>query len=184
MTTHQDWRKLLMDTSLANSYYWLLGDHMLPRIPEVESIIVSGLLIRSVSLLDDALEEYITAREIVVPQKNPKLFDRLRALKTAQLLVNYSDIDAWRKRRNDVGHEVTETYTWGELDSCHSAIYRELHHLNILQEFPTFKVTKTIQRVSPSSPDISLEQEIWIKVSENDVVAYEIGSRRYSRANH
>lgn len=175
MAIDLDWRNLLIDTALAKSYYWLLGEHRSPRVPVVESITVSGLLIRSVSILDDAVEGYIDAQNIVVPDRNPKLFHRLRALNAEQLLVNFSDIDAWRQRRNDVGHQVTDTYSWDELQSCYEAIYRELHHLNLIHEFPKFEVTKTVERVSPSSPDVKLEQQIRIKVSENGVVAHEIG---------
>ncbi len=177
MAIDLDWRNLLIDTAIAKSYYWLLGQHMSPRIPAVESITVSGLLIRSVSLLDDALDSYIVAQNIVVPERNPKLFHRLRALNSAQLLVNFSDIDAWRQRRNDVGHNVTDTYSWEELQLCFEAIYRELDHLNVIHEFPKFEVTKTIERVSPTSPNVMLEQLISVKVLENGVVAHEFGWR-------
>ena len=177
MATDLDWRNLLIETAIAKNYYWLASNHRAPRIPVVESITISGLLIRSVSILDDAVEEYITSENIVVPNRNPKLFHRLQALNTAQLLVNYSDIDAWRQRRNDVGHKVTDTYSWEELQLCYEAIYRELHHLNLMHEFPNFEVTKTIDRVSPSSPNVNLEQLISVKVTENGVVAHEFSWR-------
>ena len=181
MATDRDWRNLLIDTALAKNYYWLLGEHRSPRLPAVESIVVSGLLIRSVSLLDDAVEQYIAAQNILVPDRSPKLFHRLRALHTAQLLLDFADIDAWRERRNDVGHEVTDTYSWEELHSCHSAICRELQHLNIVHEFPVLEVNKTVEVVSPSSPEVALEQQIRVVVSENGVVAHEISWHLQSR---
>ena len=173
MSTREDWISLLVDTELAKSYYWLLGEHTTLRIPSVESVLVSGLLIRSMSLLDEVIDNYIQTHKI--PAKlNRTLFDRLCALHEAQLLVNYDDINAWRLRRNVVGHEITEVFSWEELKACHVAIFRELSHLKILYEFPQFEVKKTIKRVSPSSPDILVEQNVCINVSANGLTAREI----------
>jgi len=126
------------------------------------------------SLLDEAVEGYIVERRILVSEQNPKLFNRLCALRDAGLLVNYGDIDSWRVRRNDVGHKVADTYRWEELDACHAAIYRELSRLTILSEFPRFEVTKTIERAPPSSPNAFLEQNIRVSVAADGVVAHEL----------
>jgi hypothetical protein len=174
MNPAAEWTNLLIDSALARSYRRLVGEHIALRLPEVESITVSGLLIRSMSLLDEAVEGYIAERGILVAERSPKLFHRLRALREAGLLVNYDDIDSWRVRRNDVGHKVADTYRWEELDACHVAIYRELSHLSILSAFPRFEVTKTTERVPPSSPNVSLEQNIRVSVAADGVVAHEL----------
>ena len=174
MNLTAEWTNLLIDSALARNYRWLIGEHVALRLHEVESITVSGLLIRSVSLLDETVEDYIADRGILLTERNPKLFHRLRALRDAGLLVDYDDIDSWRARRNDVGHKVADTYSWEELDACQAAIYRELSHLHILSEFPRFEVTKTIERVPPSSPNVFLEQNIRVTVTENGIVAHEL----------
>lgn len=174
MNPAAEWINLLIDSALARNYRWLAGTHVALRLPEVESITVSGLLIRSMSLLDETVDGYIAERGISVAERSPKLFHRLRALRDAGLLVDYDDIDSWRARRNDVGHKVADTYRWEELDACQAAIYRELTHLNMLSEFPRFEVTKTIECVPPSSPNVSLEQSIRVTVAANGVVAHEL----------
>lgn len=175
MTLETDWKALLIDAAIAKQYHWITGDRESLRIPAVESVLVSGLLIRSVSLLDSAVEEYIAYEGIQLPERNQKLHHRLLALEREGLLLDYSSIDAWRLRRNEVGHEVSETYTWDELEVCLSAIYRELHHIGLLQSFPSFEVNKTIQRVPPSSPGISIEQEVRVEIKEGSNVVHTIG---------
>lgn len=174
MALTTDWKNLLIDAAIAKQYHWITGDGPSLCIPPVESVLVSGLLIRSVSLLDDAIEEYITSEGIQLPERNPKLHHRLLALEREGRLLVYDDIDTWRRRRNDVGHEVSETYTWEELLTCLSAIYRELHHIGLLKSFPSFEITKTVQRVPPSSPGVTIEQEVRVEVKEGSNVVHTI----------
>ena len=116
MNPARQWNNLLIDSALARNYYWLVGYYVSLQLPEFESITVSGLLIRSMSLLDEAVQDYIAEHGILMATLNPKLFHRLRALRDAGLLVDYDDIDFWRVRRNVVGHKVADMYRWEELD--------------------------------------------------------------------
>lgn len=168
MTLTTDWKNLLIDAEIARNYHWIMGDHRLLSIPLVDSIIVSGLLIRAISLLDDALDNFISDERIPVPDKNPRLYHRLRTLDLEKRLSDFEDIDHWRQRRNDVGHEVSETYTWDELERCLSAIFRELNHIELLTVFHRFEVRKTIQRVPQSNHRLS--QQVLLEVIEGDEI--------------
>ena len=181
MDTQTDWKILLIDSAIAKNQHWIQNGQRGLRIKEVDSILVSGLLIRAVSIIDEAIEDYINANGIAVQSKNPKLFHRLKALENKGMLVNYKDIDSWRSRRNDVGHEVAETYTWEEFDKCLSSIFRELSHLAILQSFPKLEVKMTKQRVDPTEPNVHLEQRVNVVVYEGEQVFHEFGWRIQSK---
>jgi len=175
MNIKQEWENLLIDKAIAENYHWICGSHQILKISKVDSIIVSGLLIRAISILDYSLELYINNNNIELPNRNPKLFDRLKVLNDKNVLVNYNDIDAWRIRRNDVGHRVNEEYKWDELTQCLFSIFRELNQLNILNEFPELAAKKTIQRVPPSKDGIKIEQDIIVSVHDSSKTYYQFG---------
>jgi hypothetical protein len=181
MNTKTDWQNLLIDAAIAKNQNWIQNEHRGLRIQEVDSILASGLLIRAVSILDEAIENYINENGISVQSRNPKLYDRLKALKLEGLLVDYEDIDSWRRRRNDVGHEIAETYTWEEVDKCFSSIFRELNSLSILESYPQLNVKMTKKRVDPSEPNVLIEQQVNVVVHEGDQVFYEFGWRIQSK---
>lgn len=175
MDIKKEWENLLIDNSIAENHNWICGDHKNLKISEVESVIVSGLLIRAISLLDCALEIYIDKNNIEIQNRNPKLFDRLKALNNANILVDYDDIDFWRRRRNDVGHKVNEVYNWNELKGCLISIFRELKNIDILDAYPEMKTEKTIQRVTPTIEGIKIEQNIIVKICDAEKVYYQFG---------
>lgn len=175
MDIKQEWENLLIDSAIAENHHWISGDHHSLKIPEVESIVVSGLLIRAISLLDYSIEVYIDDNNIELLNRNPKLFHRLNALNNDNLLVNYEDIDSWRERRNDVGHRVNEKYEWNELKQCLLSIFRELSHLGILDKYPELSVKKTSQRVTPSKEGIQIEIDITVVVKDANKTYYQFG---------
>ena len=177
MTIIQEWENLLVDTSIAENHNLICGDPRTLKVDEVESIIVSGLLIRAISILDYALELFIDNNNISISHKNPKLFHRLEALKDANLLVDHADIEIWRKRRNDVGHRINEKYKWSELKQCLTSIFRELNSLNILNDYPQLKAEKVVQRVTPSEGSVKIEQAVTVTISDSQKIYSQFGWR-------
>lgn len=180
VTIQVQWNNLLIDVVIAKNQQWIQNGRQGVAIDKIDSILVSGLLIRAVSILDESLIVYINTNKVLIPGKKPKLYHRLLALDKAGLLQDYSDIDRWRNRRNDVGHKISDIYTWGELDECLHSIYRELSHLCIITHFPVLAVKKTTQRVRPTKSGVSIEQEVTIIIhDENDVdnIYYQFGWR-------
>ncbi len=177
MDTQVEWTNLLIDVAIAKNYMAIISDSPLNNIKEVDSVIVSGLLIRAVSILDLSVDKYITNRNLKFDPKvkNPRLFDRLVLLDSKGLLLDYKDIDKWRDRRNAVGHEINEHYSWTELDLCTKSIFRELKNLVMLQKHPTLTIKKTRQRVAPTIQGITIEQDIIVAVHEGQTIYYEFG---------
>lgn len=133
-------------------------------IKKVDSILAGAMILRAVSLLDEALENFIEGHDISVKAKNPKLYHRLEALNDDSRLLNYDDVDSWRDRRNDVGHQINEVYEWAEVDACLASIYRELKHLEVLSEFPELHARKTTERMAASTSGGLLERQISVEI--------------------
>jgi hypothetical protein len=170
-----NWINLLVDVCIGRNQSWLQNDHRGVRLAEVESILAGGLILRAITILDDAVSEYIDKNSVDVPERNPKLYHRLKALNGSSLLLDYEGVDQWRKKRNSVGHELGHAFTWEEVDACLNAIYKELNNLNILSCFPTMEAKKTIQRVDPTQPGVKIEQDVIIEISDINVVYYSFG---------
>lgn len=175
MDINNYWINLLIDIELSRNHHFVNNFKGGITIPEIESIIVSGLLIRAISLLDEAIDSYININNIEVKTKNPKLFHRLKALHSSGLLKDYDEIDSWRSRRNDVGHKVEDIYTWEELDQCCMSIFRELKNLSILNNYPQLEFHGKKENVKPSDPSVILEKEVKIMIDSEEGTLYEIG---------
>ncbi|MES9964217.1 MAG: hypothetical protein ABW116_11800 [Candidatus Sedimenticola sp. 20ELBAFRAG] len=178
MDTKNDWISILVDAALSKARTIVEGDiGQGRRFPPIDSIIAGGIIIRGISLLDDALEEYIENNNINIPVRRPKLYDRLLKLNKLGKLDNYSDIDSWRNRRNDVGHEVNTTFTWDEADQCVASIFRELNNIGILDNYPQLNVKKVNQRIPPDQTEHNIEIKVTVTVHEGDTVYREYESR-------
>ena len=174
MTLNEQWLNFLIDVTIAKSQHLILNSNLINSLPEVNSVIVSGLLIRGISILDESLIEYISANNIQVPN-NQRLFHRLQTLNNQGSLVDYSDIDAWRKRRNDVGHKIGEIYTWDELEKCLQSIFREVSNLGIITDFPNLLFKKTVERIQPNDPQVKIEQKVIVQIHDETKIYYEFG---------
>ena len=180
MTLQDQWLNLLIDRAIAENQHWIQSDHRALAVDEANSILAAGLIIRAVSILDEGLAEYISTNSLSTPSKTRTLNDRLQALNKAGLLLAYKDIDSWRKRRNNVGHKIAETYSWDELERCLGAIHRELFNLKILTDYPALTAKKTVQCVPPTKTGISIEQEITVTIhgkGSDDNVYHQFGWR-------
>ena len=168
MNSQKEWVNLLIDKTIARNYDILFSDQKRTSIERANSIFVSGLLIRAISILDGSIDEFISSTDIEYDTsiRFPKLTHRLKLLESKGLLLDYSEIDKWRRRRNEVGHEVGQIYTWEELEDCLKSIYNELNNLGILSENPTLEFEKTIQRVAPTKKGVTIEQDITINIKD------------------
>ena len=93
------------------------------------------------------------------------------------MLRDHSDIDKWRDRRNDVGHEIVSEFTWDEVEDCLNEVHRELNYLRILDKYPRLKVRKTKQRLPADEAQYEIEILVTVEVYEGDHVYREYQSR-------
>jgi hypothetical protein len=147
------------------------------RFSGLDSILAGGIIIRAMSLLDEAVNEYLENESIELETRNPKLFHRRQKLEQLGLLQDYPDIDKWRDRRNDVGHEIESEFTWDEVEDCLNAVHRELSNLRILDKYPKLKVRKTKQRLPAEEAQYEIEILVTAQVCEGDHIYREYQSR-------
>ena len=170
------WTNLLVDVCIAKNHRMLQGDiGSVTPIKKVDSILAGAMILRAISLLGEALENFVEVHKISVKARNPNLYHRLKALDDYGHLLDYDDIDSWRDRRNDVGHEVDEKYEWTEVDACLASVYRELEHLGILSEFPDLHARKTKERATESESGALFEQQITVEIYSASKVFHTIG---------
>ena len=131
---------------------------------------------RAMSLLDEAVSEYLENESIELGTRYPKLYHRLKKLEQLGLLNDHSDIDKWRNRRNDVGHDTDSEFTWDEVEDCLNAVHRELRNLRILDKYPRLEVRKTKQRLSADEAQYQIEILVTVQVYEGDHVYREYQS--------
>ena len=95
MSFHDDWINLLVDFCIAKNQQLIQSDLGKPlSLNVIDSILAGGVLIRAMSLLDEALEDYIDKNRIEIKSKFPKLFNRLQILnelgKLVDILLRYA----------------------------------------------------------------------------------------------
>ena len=174
--TKQYWINLLIDRCIAKNHRLLSGGMgQALQLDVTDSIMAGGLLLRAMSLLDDALNDFISTNNLLPSKENKSLANRLKGLNSQGRLANFSDIDSSRDRRNSVGHDVEENYSWDELDQCFDAVYCELSHLNILSGFPEMKARLETKRVEPTKDGVVIEQNITLTVYEDTTVYHQRG---------
>lgn len=93
-----------------------------------------------VSLFDEALEHYITAKSLSKPkQYRNDLNGRIDFLHSQGALHNSGKLHGIRKKRNDLAHEAGKTVSWQELDDTLGIVEQELQKLGFVGDRPQYE---------------------------------------------
>jgi hypothetical protein len=133
------WHECLQEIELARNYDHFDVRHFTPRNPILDGLLPSLLLLRALSILDDAFESYIDAHSIPLPPKfRPVFHDRIQLLAHQGLLPNARQLHAYRDQRNSIAHQSTAATSWKALDAAVAEVHSALHSLGVVGERPVY----------------------------------------------
>src|SRR5687768_8878804 len=105
-----EWKWLREELEFARHYHEVYQDFahdtIVPAHPFLEYLLPALLYLRAVSILDEALSAYITAKGLAMPKKYHKtLGGRIWFLSDRGLLSDPTVVSKVKDRRNKIGHE-------------------------------------------------------------------------------
>ena len=136
------WHRLLQEVELARHYpapFRLNLGGSVARNPILERVLPSLLYVKMVSLLDDALQEYVASHELEAPKRYPdSLGGRIGLLGDSGTLGDPAQLRSIKDRRNELAHEVKEHANWEELEGALQAVHNELQGLGLVGSRPEY----------------------------------------------
>ncbi len=145
---NESWRWLLQETLLARNAF-RLGSIIGPAVhkPVLDLLFPSLLLVRAVSLMDEALADYIDGKGYAVPKKyGTTLHGRLSFLDDQGDLSYSQNLRGLKDRRNGIAHRSTTpgtahstAVTWDELDQALGVVEAVLQKLNLIGPRPNLE---------------------------------------------
>jgi len=139
---HRSWNRLLQDAELATNYaatYQLNLSAPVPN-PLLGALLPSSLYLRLISLLDEALAEYIDLKELKMPAKHKQdLYHRIKFLSENNLLTNANDLQELREKRKLLAHDANRNATWQELAKAFDITEQALQHLVFVGARPGYE---------------------------------------------
>ncbi len=179
------WHRFLQEVELSRNYpmpYRLNAFGAAARNPLLERILPSLLYIKLATLLDDALQTYISDRKLTVPSQYHDSFGgRINFLSEQGAL---SEPRQWRRikdRRNELAHENDAQADWEELDNAISPAHDELRHLGFAGPRPRYEpfAERSAMRET-SRPDALWECTHSFGLKRDDKVVVEIKWTSYT----
>ena len=135
-----EWMRFLQNVEMARHYDspYELERASMPRNPIVDAILPTLLYVQLVSLLDEGLEAYRSAKDVPFPPKGKQdLFHRIELLKDH--LRTPSQLHELRKKRKPLAHDPATFINWDELEQAIQLVDRELHGLGLTGERPRYE---------------------------------------------
>lgn len=152
----KSWRIFLIEVTLAKNYqtpYMIESGGPVLDNPILENILPSLLLVKLASLADEALEEYITQKGLLMPQTYRDDFNgRINFLGDNSLLKDTTRLHKLRKLRNKLAHESTSKAVWADLDKAIDTVDEELQQLGLVGVRPRFEISAERITVEPTDP--------------------------------
>jgi hypothetical protein len=137
MPVRDSWSTYLIEVQLAKNYTKVNLDAWESQHsnPILEILLPSLLYIRLVSLLDEALKEYVVAS---MPSKT-NLDGRIDFLHDQGRLKDAARLHAIRLTRNALAHDPSRSCSWGDLEAANEAVGIELQALGLVGPRPTYE---------------------------------------------
>jgi len=138
-----------------------------PYLEIVDQLFLQNVVLRLASILDEKLEEVVETRELPIG-KNPKLADRIDAVRAAGLITNATDLHSVRKLRNEIGHQVNPAVLgWPAVVSVADCVEQAFLELGVATASPKFKVEKiTLTQIKPSERQYEIgRREVVLSIS-------------------
>ncbi|HWE36494.1 MAG TPA: hypothetical protein VG406_08010 [Isosphaeraceae bacterium] len=165
------WNGFLVDAELAKHYQMAnmlaAGGHLPAPNPILEALLPSLLYVRLGALVDDALEQFISMKGLVMPGKYRTDFNgRITFLDDQGYLKDANKIHNLRKRRNELAHEASRSCSWVDLDEATNVIDAELQHLELSGPRPAYEFYAERQPREQAEPGylMSMDYSYGLKV--------------------
>jgi hypothetical protein len=152
------WRKLRIDIEVARTYERALRARnqlaTAGRLIWLEQMLPTLLFIRVMEMHDDALEAVLAERNEIVPKRFGGLLKgRLKYIEATWQRPVDARLLTHADRRNDFGHEHTESAQWRELAACIADVQESLFAMGCIPQ-PITDVKVDYMRVSASPTEI------------------------------
>jgi len=138
---------------------FLVSGMPVPDLELVDQFFIQNVIIRLVSILDDKLEEIIENKALPIA-KNPRLADRIDAVRDSGLITNDTAINlhSLRQSRNDLGHDVNPpVFDFSAVFSAANNVEQAFLELGVITKSPEFKVENmTFEHFEPSERQYEL----------------------------
>jgi len=139
VATYESWLRHLMDIEFARMRHMVtVAEGVIPGPDYVGVILLSSLLyVRTVSLLDEALEEYVDDPGLSMPRKyHRSLGGRIEFLASLGLLHTPQDLRDVKDRRNEIAHDSNKAASYDDLAQAVDIVEATLQHLNFVGPRP------------------------------------------------
>jgi len=139
VTTYESWLRHLTDITFAKSRHMItVAEGVIPGPDYVGVTLLPSLLyVRTVSILDEALEEYANDRELSIPKKyHRSLGGRIEFLDSLGLLHTPQDLRDVKDRRNEIAHDSNKAASYDDLAQAVDIVEAALQHLNFVGPRP------------------------------------------------
>jgi len=174
------WTRLLVESALLKeraTYYALLNARPGLSNPIVDRFAPGVRYVKMVSLLDEALAQYISDNNLlIVSRYRNDLNGRIGTLESLGHLVNARELHRIRGQRNQLAHQSNFSTDWDCLRDDTAIVHDELKHLGFVGDQPT--VESFGERGSPSFdhalPGVSHLQDYRIGAEINGQVVAEM----------
>jgi hypothetical protein len=174
----QCWRVYLIEYELSKHYHYPYLLYMVSTVrnPLLDQLLPSLLLIRAVSILDDALHFELDAQGMKLPQGQYKdnLKGRIAILGDSGRISNTGNLQELRCRRNELAHDISVSATWDELSVAVDLVDTTLRELTFTGPRPTLEYFGERSAMSESpDPSVRWTREFKCGIKENGKVALE-----------
>ncbi len=175
----RSWRVFLIHlTLLENSEINPMPGLLFPgNAPQeyFQSFIASSFYIRMVSLLDDALREYIDTASLPRPEKYREcLYWRIKVLGKNERLLDANQLHRIRERRNEIAHEAEAKTDWQEVSSDLRVVHAELENLGLVGRMPRYEVFGERTPIASEDPGVFFTDCLTCGVKEGDVIVLKV----------
>jgi hypothetical protein len=139
VATYESWLRHLTDIEFARTRHMITAaEGVIPGPDYVGVILLPSLLyVRTVSILDEALEEYVDDRELSMPRKYRRsLGGRIEFLDSLGLLHTPQDLRDVKDRRNEIAHDSNKAASYEDLAQAVDIVEATLQHLNFVGPRP------------------------------------------------
>jgi hypothetical protein len=138
------WRCFLIEVTFAKNYktpYVIQSMVPAPNNPILDGLLPSLLVVKLASLIDEALNEYIDQKGLIMPKMyRPDFNGKINFLRDGGYLKSATKLHQLRELRNELAHEFSGKATWKELDKAIETADDELQHLGFVGARPKFEI--------------------------------------------
>ncbi len=157
--TSEAWNRFLQDLELARNYPLSIE---LPlgevRNPILERLLPSYSFMRLVSLLDEALADFIEEKSLPFPTKvKQDLYNRVEFLSWEGYLTNAKALHDLRERRKSLAHQSDPEYVdWAYLNMALGTVEIALKHLGLVETRPVYEFfAERVEAPAPDDPKVA-----------------------------